>query len=57
MSEKLVEQPTTTSVQDSRKAEESRSDHLGEGKCTERVQLETNGSIRSGAGTLKANSG
>jgi len=54
VSEKLMEQATTASVQDWRKAEESRSDHLGEGKCTERARLETNGSIRSGAGTLKS---
>jgi len=38
MSEKLTEQPTTVGVQDSRKAEESRSDHLGERKCTERAR-------------------
>ena len=38
----------------SRKAEESRSDHLGEGKCTERARLETTGCILSGAGTPKS---
>ena len=53
MSEKLKEQATTAGVQDSRKAEESRSGHLGEGKCTERARLETNGCILSGAGTPK----
>ena len=31
-----MEQATTAGVQDSRKAEESRSDHLGEGKCTDK---------------------
>jgi len=46
-------QGTTAGVQDLRKAEESRSDHLGEGKCTERARLETNGCILSGAGTPK----
>jgi hypothetical protein len=54
VSEKLMEQATTAGVQDSRKAEESCSDHLGEGKCTERARLETNGCILSGAGTPKS---
>ena len=49
-----MEQATTAGVQDSRKAEESRSDHLGEGKYTERARLETNGCILSGAGTPKS---
>ncbi len=48
-----MDQATTAGVQDSRKAEESRSDHLGEGKSTERARLETNGCILSGAGTRK----
>ena len=30
------------------------SDHLGEGKCTERARLETTGCILSGAGTPKS---
>src|ERR1019366_1339087 len=42
---------TDAGVQDSRKQEENRSDHLGEGKCTAR--LETNGCILSGAATRK----
>jgi beta-galactosidase len=37
-----------------RQAEEGRSDHLGEGKCTERARLKTNACILSGAGTLKS---
>jgi hypothetical protein len=35
VSEKPMEYATTAGVQDSRKAEESRSDHLGDSKCTE----------------------
>jgi hypothetical protein len=49
-----MEQETTAGVQDPRKAEESRSDQLGEAKCTERARLETNGYILSGAGTPKS---
>ena len=54
VSEKLMEQATTAGIQDPWKAEESCSDHLGEGKCTERARLETTECILSGAGTPKS---
>ena len=54
MSEKLKEQATTAGVQESREAEESCSDYLGEGQCTERARLETYGCIPSGTGTPKS---
>ena len=54
VSEKLMEQAATARVQDSRKAEESRSEHLGEGKCSERARLQTTGCILSGVGTPKS---
>jgi hypothetical protein len=53
VSGKLMEQATTAGVQGSRKAGESRSDHRGERKCTERAWLAANGCILARAGMPK----
>ena len=54
VSEKLMEQAMSAGVQALEKTAESRSDHPGEGKCTERARLKTNGYILSGVGTPKS---